>query len=136
MQDTIIVVGTGHAAAQVVDSLRREGFGGRLVLVGEEPNLPYQRPPLSKKFLAGEMEADWLPIRPATFYESIRCELLLGHAVTAINTATRTLQLADSSPLSYDKLVLAIGGHARPLPVPAGVRAHGAARVRLPRPPR
>ena len=118
MQNTIVVVGTGHAAAQVVDSLRREGFGGRLVLVGEEPNLPYQRPPLSKKFLAGELEAERLPIRPATFYESIRCELLLGHSVTEINTASRTLQLANSSPLGYDKLVLAIGGHARPLPVP------------------
>ena len=118
MQDTIVVIGAGHAAAQVVDSLRRDGFSGRLVMVGEEPNLPYQRPPLSKKFLAGELEEDRLPIRPATFYESIRCELLLGHPVTAIDITTRTLQLADSSPLGYDRLVLAIGGHARPLPVP------------------
>ena len=118
MQDTFVVVGAGHAAAQVVDSLRREGFGGRLVLVGEEPNLPYQRPPLSKKFLAGEMEAERLPIRPASFYESIRCELLLGHAVTAVDTAARSLRLADDSQLGYDKLVLAVGGHARPLRVP------------------
>ncbi len=118
MQDTIVVVGTGHAAAQVVDSLRREGFGGRLVMVGEEPNLPYQRPPLSKKFLAGEMEVDRLPIRHAAFYESIHCELMLGNAVTAIETGTRSLRLADGSELPYEKLVLAIGGHARPLPVP------------------
>jgi len=118
MQETIVVVGAGHAAAQVVDSLRRDGFAGRLVLVGEEPNLPYQRPPLSKKFLAGEMEEDRLPIRPASFYESIRCELLLGNAVTAIDTGARNLRLADDSELRYDKLVLAIGGHARPLSVP------------------
>ena len=118
MQGTIVVVGTGHAAAQAVDSLRREGFGGRLVLVGEEPNLPYQRPPLSKKFLAGEMEADRLPIRHGAFYEGIHCELMLGHAVTAIDRAARKLRLADGSELHYDKLVLAIGGHARPLAVP------------------
>ncbi|MGB5132662.1 MAG: FAD-dependent oxidoreductase [Steroidobacteraceae bacterium] len=118
MQDTIVVIGTGHAAAQVVDSLRREGFAGRLVLVGEEPNLPYQRPPLSKKFLAGEMEADRLPIRHAAFYESIHCELLLGNAVTTIDAGARSLRLADGNELRYDKLVLAIGGHARPLSVP------------------
>lgn len=118
MQDTIVVIGAGHAAAQVVDSLRREGFAGRLVLVGEEPTLPYQRPPLSKKFLAGEMEPDRLPIRHAAFYESIHCELLLGNPVDAINTGARELKLADGSRLTYDKLVLAIGGHARPLPVP------------------
>ncbi len=118
MQDTIIVIGGGHAAAQVVDSLRREGFGRRLVMVGEEPALPYQRPPLSKKFLAGELEADRLPIRHAAFYESIHCELLLGNAVATIDTPTRELKLADGSRLAYDKLVLAVGGRARPLPVP------------------
>jgi len=118
MQGTIVVVGTGHAAAQVVDSLRREGFAGRLVLVGEEPNLPYQRPPLSKKFLAGELELDRLPIRHAAFYEDIHCELRLGHAVTMIDKDARSLRLAGGTALTYDKLVLAIGGHARPLPVP------------------
>jgi 3-phenylpropionate/trans-cinnamate dioxygenase ferredoxin reductase subunit len=118
MQDTIVVVGAGHAAAQVVDSLRHEHFAGRLVLVGEEPTLPYQRPPLSKKFLAGELEAERLPIRHAAFYESIHCELLLGNAAVAIDTAARTLRLADGAQLGYDKLVLAVGGHARPLKVP------------------
>jgi 3-phenylpropionate/trans-cinnamate dioxygenase ferredoxin reductase subunit len=118
MQDTIVVVGGGHAAAQVVDSLRREHFAGRLVLVGEEPVLPYQRPPLSKKFLAGELDAERLPIRPASFYESIHCELLLGTPVIAINTAARQLRLDGGGQLGYDQLVLAIGGHARPLPVP------------------
>ena len=118
MQDTIIVVGTGHAAAQVVDSLRREGFVGRLVMVGEEPTLPYQRPPLSKKFLAGEMEEDRLPIRHAAFYESIHCEMLLGNAVTSIDVPVRELTLADGSRFAYGKLVLAVGGHARPIPVP------------------
>lgn len=118
MQDTIVVAGGGHAAAQVVDSLRRDGFAGRLVLVASEPVLPYQRPPLSKKFLAGELEADRLPIRPASFYETIRCEVITGNGVAAIDTAARSVRLADGAKLGYDKLVLAIGGHARPLPVP------------------
>ena len=118
MQDSIVVVGTGHAAAQVVDSLRREGFAGRLVMVGEEPALPYQRPPLSKKFLAGEMEEDRLPIRHAAFYETIHCEMMLGNAVASIDAGARKIKLADGSQLAYDKLVLAAGGHARPLPVP------------------
>jgi len=118
MQDTIVVAGGGHAAAQVVDSLRREGFGGRLVMVCGEPALPYQRPPLSKKFLGGELEADRLPIRPASFYESIHCELMLGNPVVAIDAKAKRIRLSDGGELDYDRLVLAIGGHARPCPVP------------------
>ncbi len=118
MPDTIVVAGGGHAAAQVVDSLRREGFAGRLVMAAGEPMLPYQRPPLSKKFLGGELEADRLPIRPASFYESIHCELKLGNPVVVIDAKARELRLADGGHLDYDRLVLAIGGHARPLPVP------------------
>ncbi len=118
MQDTIVVVGGGHAAAQVVDSLRRDGFGGRMVLVAGEPELPYQRPPLSKKFLAGELELDRLPIRHAQYYETIHCELMLGNPAVAIDAAARSLRLADGATLGYDKLVLAVGGHARLLPVP------------------
>jgi 3-phenylpropionate/trans-cinnamate dioxygenase ferredoxin reductase subunit len=118
MQDTIVVAGGGHAAAQVVDSLRRDGYAGRLVMVCGEPVLPYQRPPLSKKFLGGELELDRLPIRQASFYESIRCELVLGNPVVALDAGSRSVKLSDGGSLAYDKLVLAIGGHARPIPVP------------------
>jgi 3-phenylpropionate/trans-cinnamate dioxygenase ferredoxin reductase subunit len=121
--DTIVIAGGGHAAAQVVDSLRKDGFTGRLVLVAAEPLLPYQRPPLSKKFLAGELEAERLPIRPASFYEATRCELVLGNPVATIDTARRRLRLADGAALDYDRLVLAIGGHARPIPVPGAALA-------------
>jgi 3-phenylpropionate/trans-cinnamate dioxygenase ferredoxin reductase subunit len=118
MQDTIVVAGGGHAAAQVVDSLRRDGYAGRLVMACGEPVIPYQRPPLSKKFLAGELPAERLPIRPATFYENIRCELVLGNPVVSIDARGHSVGLADGGSLGYDKLVLAIGGHARPIPVP------------------
>ncbi len=118
MQDTIVVAGGGHAAAQVVDSLRRDGYAGRLVMACSEPVIPYQRPPLSKKFLAGELDADRLPIRPQSFYENIRCELLLGNPVVSIDARGRKVGLADGGSLAYDKLVLAIGGHARPIRVP------------------
>jgi 3-phenylpropionate/trans-cinnamate dioxygenase ferredoxin reductase subunit len=117
MPDTIVVAGGGHAAAQVVDSLRRDGFEGRLVLACGEPALPYQRPPLSKKFLGGELDAERLPIRHAAYYEGIRCEVLLGNPVVGIDKWKRTVKLSDGGSLEYDKLVLAIGGHARPLPV-------------------
>ena len=123
MADTIVIAGGGHAAAQVVDSLRKDGFTGRMVLVAAEPVLPYQRPPLSKKFLAGELEAERLPIRPAAFYETTHCELVLGNPVASIDTAQRKLRLADGAALEYDRLVLAIGGHARPIPVPGATLA-------------
>jgi 3-phenylpropionate/trans-cinnamate dioxygenase ferredoxin reductase subunit len=118
MQDTIVVAGGGHAAAQVVDSLRRDGFNGRLVMACGEPVIPYQRPPLSKKYLAGELDAERLPIRPASFYEGIHCELVLGNPVVSIDTRGHSVTLADGGKLPYGKLVLAIGGHARPLPIP------------------
>jgi 3-phenylpropionate/trans-cinnamate dioxygenase ferredoxin reductase subunit len=67
MTSTILIIGGGQAGAQAIDTLRREGFGGRLVLIGDEPELPYQRPPLSKKFLSGDLAAERLPFRHQSF---------------------------------------------------------------------
>ena len=78
MISTILIIGGGQAGAQAIDTLRREGFGGRLVLIGDEPDLPYQRPPLSKKYLSGEMAADRLLFRHRSFYDEHRVELKLG----------------------------------------------------------
>jgi len=78
MTSTILIIGGGQAGAQAIDTLRREGFEGRIVLVSEEPELPYQRPPLSKKFLAGELAAERLPFRHQSFYDEHRIELKLG----------------------------------------------------------
>ncbi len=78
MISTVLIIGGGQAGAQAIDTLRREGFAGRLVLVGGEAELPYQRPPLSKKYLAREMAADRLLFRHRAFYDEHRVELKLG----------------------------------------------------------
>ncbi|MCU0977029.1 MAG: FAD-dependent oxidoreductase [Steroidobacteraceae bacterium] len=118
MEGNVVIVGASHAAAQAVDSLRREGFSGRLVLVGDEPELPYQRPPLSKKYLAGEFDPARLWIRPASFYEQQRCEVRLGRRAVAIDRERQSLALDDGSVLPYDALLLATGGRVRPATVP------------------
>ena len=113
-----MIVGASHAAAQAVDSLRREGFEGRLVLVGEEPYLPYQRPPLSKTYLADEFDPERLWIRPASFYENQRCEVLLGRRAVALDRGRQELGLDDGRALPYDALLLATGGRVRRATVP------------------
>jgi 3-phenylpropionate/trans-cinnamate dioxygenase ferredoxin reductase component len=118
MEQTTVIVGAGQAASQIVDSLRREGLRGRLVVVGDEPYLPYQRPPLSKKYLAGEMERDRLFIRPEGFYQQNRAELKLGVRATTIDRAAQTLALDDGTSLRYDHLVLATGSRVRKIAVP------------------
>ena len=118
MSDAIVVAGAGQAAAQLVDSLRREGFTGPLIVVGDEPYLPYQRPPLSKKFLAGELALERLLIRPASFYHQNQAELRTGVRVTAIDRARRFVTLDDGTRLEYAQLVLATGSRVRKLTVP------------------
>ena len=118
MSETIAIVGAGQTAAQAIDSLRREGFDGRLVLIGEEPPLPYQRPPLSKKYLSGELPAERLAIRPPRFYEESRVELKLGVAAAGLDLARRELSLADGEKIRYDRLLLATGTTPRRLAVP------------------
>jgi 3-phenylpropionate/trans-cinnamate dioxygenase ferredoxin reductase subunit len=118
MTSTILIVGAGQAGAQAVDTLRREGFGGRLVLIGDEPHLPYQRPPLSKQFLAGEMAAERLPFRHQAFYEQHRVELKLGLPALSIDPGARCVTLADTQALSYDRLLLSTGARSRPLSCP------------------
>ena len=118
MEDTIVIVGASHAAAQAVDSLRREGHAGRIVLVGDEPQIPYQRPPLSKKYLSGEFEADRLWIRPREFYERLGIELMLGRRAIGLDRKARRLRLDDDSTVEYGRLLLATGSRARPATVP------------------
>jgi len=118
MTETCIIVGASHAGAQAVDTLRREGFAGRIVLVGDEPHLPYQRPPLSKKFLLGEVSLDRLGIRQPMFYEQHRVEMRLNTRVTAIDARHRTATLSDGGNLDYDHLILCVGSRVRKLTCP------------------
>jgi 3-phenylpropionate/trans-cinnamate dioxygenase ferredoxin reductase component len=118
MVNHILIVGAGQAAIQAIDTLRRKGFAGQLTLVGEEPWLPYQRPPLSKKFLAGQMERDRLLIRPQTFYQQHRVQTLLGRRAIEIDRSARSVRLDDGSNLTYEALLLATGSGPRQIPVP------------------
>jgi 3-phenylpropionate/trans-cinnamate dioxygenase ferredoxin reductase subunit len=118
MTSTIVIIGGGQAGAQAVDTLRKEGYAGRLVLVAEEPELPYQRPPLSKKFLCGELAAERLPFRHRAFYEEHRTELMLGMRAARIDAAARVVGLADGTLLHYDRLLLCLGATSRRLDCP------------------
>jgi len=129
MTDTIIIVGASHAGAQAIDSLRRDGFKGRIVLVGAEPYLPYQRPPLSKKYLLGELPLERLAIRAAAFYEQHQVEVRLNTRATAIDTKRKVLHLNDGGELEYGNLILCVGSRVRKLSCP-GSELHGVHYVR------
>lgn len=118
MKSTIVIAGAGHAAGQTIVSLRQGGFEGRIVLVGEEPYLPYQRPPLSKKFLAGELDVARLLLRQEKFYTEHDVDVLLGTRVSRLEPGARTVTLGTGDKLSYDKLVLATGSRVREVEVP------------------
>ena len=118
VSDSIVIVGAGHAGCTAAETLRREGHQGRLVLVGAEKHLPYQRPPLSKKLLAGEQTLDRLFLKQQTFYEQARIELRLGTAVTAIDCAGHCVTLAGGEPLEYSRLLLCLGSEPRRLDIP------------------
>ncbi|HEX3951129.1 MAG TPA: FAD-dependent oxidoreductase [Steroidobacteraceae bacterium] len=115
---TILILGGGQAGAQAIDTLRREGFKGRLVLVGDEDSLPYQRPPLSKKFLSGEMAAERLLFRHRAFYDEHAVELKLGTRAIAVQPETRRVVLSSGEELRYDRLLLCLGAIPRRLSCP------------------
>jgi 3-phenylpropionate/trans-cinnamate dioxygenase ferredoxin reductase component len=118
MSQTFVIVGASHAAAAAIDNLRRFGFGDNIVLVGDEPYLPYQRPPLSKKFLLGELPLDRLGIRQEEFYTKNRVDVRLNARVTSIKRTEQRIFLKDGSELAYDKLILCTGSRVRKLTVP------------------
>jgi 3-phenylpropionate/trans-cinnamate dioxygenase ferredoxin reductase subunit len=118
MIERVVVIGAGQAAAQCAETLRKKGFEGSIDVVGDEPRLPYQRPPLSKKFLSGEMSLDRLLIRHQAFYDDNRISLHLGRRATAIGRQLQRVELDDGRSLPYDALVLATGSIARRLPLP------------------
>ena len=114
----IAIVGAGQAAAQAVETLIKRGHQGLITLVGDEGLLPYQRPPLSKKFLAGTLDRDRLLIRHAAHYTDHGVDLRVGFAAASIDRAMRRIDIVDGSSVEYDRLLLATGSHPRLLPLP------------------
>ena len=124
MSETIVIAGAGHAAGQAAVSLRQGGFSGRVVMIGDEPYLPYQRPPLSKKFLAGKVEIGRLVIRQEKFYADHNIELRLSMKVVEIDCAKQSVRLSNDEKLDYDRLILATGSRVRTIDMP-GVDLNG-----------
>jgi 3-phenylpropionate/trans-cinnamate dioxygenase ferredoxin reductase subunit len=118
MSANVVIVGGGHAGGQAVASLRQGGFDGDITLVTAEQSLPYQRPPLSKAYLAGELPRERLLMRPSAFYEGAGVDVRLGIEVTGLDAGRRSLTLSDGGQLTYDHMILATGGRPRPLPCP------------------
>ncbi|MFI7496104.1 NAD(P)/FAD-dependent oxidoreductase [Kocuria sp. M4R2S49] len=123
--ERIVIVGAGHAGIQLADSLREEGFTGPITVLGDEPGLPYQRPPLSKDYLVPGAAPTPLPLRGKTFFSDRDIDYHPGATVTALDPAIRTLTLSDGQSLGYTELVLATGARNRTLDAtcgrPAGV---------------
>jgi 3-phenylpropionate/trans-cinnamate dioxygenase ferredoxin reductase component len=113
---TFVVVGANLCGGTVVHTLRQEGFDGRIVLLGEEPDLPYERPPLSKEYLRGEQPRESLFVRPPSWYEDNQVDARVGTRVTAVDPGGRAVELSDGERLEYDAVLLATGGRPRKLP--------------------
>ncbi len=118
----VVIAGAGQAGFQVAVSLRSEGYDGAITLIGDEPWLPYQRPPLSKAFMAGKQDIDATALRPEDFYSTHRIDLVMGQRITAIDPPQRRVCLADGASLPFESLVLATGARNRLLPIPGATR--------------
>jgi 3-phenylpropionate/trans-cinnamate dioxygenase ferredoxin reductase subunit len=121
--ETFVVIGGGQAGAWIARTLRAEGFDGRVVLIGEEPHWPYERPPLSKAFLQGVADAESVTLLGAAQAEAARIECWRGTRVVSIDRAERHVACVDGREIGYDKLFLATGGRVRTLPGLEGLRS-------------
>jgi 3-phenylpropionate/trans-cinnamate dioxygenase ferredoxin reductase subunit len=116
--ERIVIIGASLAGARTADFLRREGWTGQIMLIGDEPELPYERPPLSKTVLLGKDEPGVAQLHDQAWYDERNIELRLGTEATAIDTAGRKVTLADGTEVEYDKLLIATGSRVRKLDVP------------------
>lgn len=120
---TFVIVGGGLAAAKAAEALRANDFDGHIVLIAEEYHLPYERPPLSKEFLAGKKSLEDFTVHDAAWYRDSNVDLRLGTAVTGIDRSAHTVVLPDNSSVHYDKLLLATGSRSRRPPIPGSEAA-------------
>lgn len=124
MTKRILIIGAGQAALQAAATLRSKGFPGALTIVGEEPYTPYQRPPLSKAYLAGTLETERLALKPHAFYESERIGLKLVTRAVRLDAKAHTVMLSDGTTEQYDKLILATGARVRRVNLPGSTLAN------------
>jgi len=113
----VLIIGAGQASSQCAASLRQGGFEGAITIVGDEPALPYQRPPLSKAYLKGELEESRLYFKPAEWFETQNVNILINCSVTDVNVETNIAKTSDNKTLEFDHLVFATGSRNRQLPM-------------------
>jgi 3-phenylpropionate/trans-cinnamate dioxygenase ferredoxin reductase component len=113
-----VIVGGGLGGAKAAEALRERGFDGHIVLCAEEGHLPYERPPLSKEFLAGKKSLSDFTVHDSAWYRENEIDLRLGTRVLSLNQAAHTVELPDNATVKYDKLLLATGSRSRRLPIP------------------
>src|SRR5579862_9540646 len=121
---SIVIVGGGAAGNAGAEMLRREGYRGAITMVSADGSLPYDRPNLSKDFLAGNAPEDWIPLRTAEFYAENKIDVILGTRVDAIDVAARRVALHDGRTLAFDRLLLATGAEPARLVLPGGDLGH------------
>ena len=115
---TFVVIGASLAGGTAAATLREEGFDGRLVLIGDEPVLPYERPGLSKEYLRGTIARDRLQVRPAEWWEAQGVETRLGVRARSLDTRARTVTLSDGEQIAFDRALVATGVRNRVFDVP------------------
>jgi 3-phenylpropionate/trans-cinnamate dioxygenase ferredoxin reductase component len=115
MHYDVLIVGAGHGGAQAAVALRQRGFAGSIGVVGEEPEIPYERPPLSKDYLAGDKEVERILIRPAEFWAEREVIMLTGRRVVAVDAVAHSVACHDGTMIGYGTMIWAAGGHARRL---------------------
>lgn len=117
MTAPILIIGAGQAGIKAAETLRQKGYDGDLVMIGDEAYLPYQRPPLSKAYMKGEMDEERLFLRPQAYFETAAVDLRISTSVTAVDPANKSVELSDGKQLSYSSLLLATGTRARQIPL-------------------
>ena len=120
MQFDVVIVGAGHGGAQVAIMLRTQKFTGSIAMIGDEPELPYERPPLSKEYFAGEKEFERIQLRPAKYWDEREVTMLLGKRVVSVDPVGHSVTSDGGETIGYGKLVWATGGSPRMLPIPGG----------------
>ena len=115
---THVIVGAGHAGGRAAQAMRQCGFDGRILLIGEEPHVPYERPPLSKELIVTDAGLEKVRLHDAAWYAENRIELISGNAATGLDAAAKTVGLADGQTIGFDGLILTTGARVRTLPAP------------------